>query len=506
MASKLSLKTTHVYRPSLPGCLGSIVAFVCILYFAAGCTITSSDALHIHGFSNASLSGKYTYTIAGLSLATTGNNPYQESGVFVADGKGNLTGGVDDIVQSSSSASSGVSGTYKIANDGTGIMTLSGTRQVQLAITVVSASKVYLVEYDEAGNGSGVAVLQGGNASTPSGTYVFHTHSSNFNSGFQSSTSMVGALTFSGTSINGSADLLQAGAFSSVSLTGTLTLPDENGRGTITLANTLGFSNAYIYYLIDSTALNLLETDAINFGGGHAEVQTGSPYTNASLTGAYSFRSQGDTLTHNDGVNSIGAFTGDGSGNISGGSYDSAQDGVPTLKATVTGTYSLESNGRATINLAPQGTAPVSQVAWMVGPGRFFFLVNATDRVEDGTGDQQMSGPFNTSSVKGQYAFYMYGYNQNAFVRIDRIGTMVFDNSQATITFANYYLNRAGVLTQIGAQGVPYTVDPDGRVFSSPSGVSDAMIIYLTSPTSAYLILGDSGLEISGRLEQQVVP
>jgi len=289
-------------------------------------------------------------------------------------------------------------------------------------------------------------------------------------------------------------------------MNGTFTPPDDNGRGTANLTDSLGTATTYLYYLIDSTTLNLLETDTANFGGGHAEAQTGTPFTNANLNGTFSFRSQGDTLVHNDGVNSIGAFSSDGNGNITGGTYDSAADGVPNLKTAVTGTYSLTSNGRATINITPQNATPVNQIAWMVSPGRYFFLVNANDRVEDGTADQQSSTPFDTSSVKGQYAFFMYGYNQNAFVRLDRVGTIVFDNSQATVAFSDYYLNRAGALSQLGAQGVTYTTDGDGRVFSSPSGVSDALVIYLTSPTAAYLILGDAGLEMSGRVEQQVVP
>jgi hypothetical protein len=289
-------------------------------------------------------------------------------------------------------------------------------------------------------------------------------------------------------------------------MNGTFTAPDDNGRGTANLTDSLGTSTAYLYYLIDSTALNLLETDTVNFGGGHAEVQTGAPFANANLNGSFAFRSQGDTLVHNGGINTIGAFSSDGNGNISGGTYDSAQDGTPILKAATTGTYSLAANGRAIVNIAPEGAAAVNQVAWMVSPGRYFFLVNANDRVEDGTADQQVSAPFSSSSIQGQYAFFMYGYNQNAFVRLDRVGTIVFDNSQTTIAFTNYYLNRGGALSQVGAQGVAYTTDGDGRVFSSPSGISNALVVYLTSPTSAYLILGDSGLEISGRVEQQVVP
>jgi hypothetical protein len=385
-------------------------------------------------------------------------------------------------------------------------MTLKGTQQIQLALTMVSGSKLYLVEYDGVGNGSGAAVLQSSNLSTPSGTYVVHTHSSNYNTGFPVSNSMVGTLAFSSASVSGIADLLQAGALQSITMTGTFAPPDDNGRGNVSLTDSLGNATSYLYYLIDSGTLNLLETDTTNFGGGHAEAQTGTPYSNTNLNGSFSFRSQGDTLLHNDGVNSIGAFSSDGNGTITAGTYDSAADGVPTLKAPVTGTYALASNGRATINIAPQNAASVNQIAWMVSPGRYFFLVNASDRVEDGTADQQTNTPFDATSVKGQYAFFMYGYNQNAQVRLDRVGTIIFDNSQTTLAFSDYYLNRSGALSQTGAQGVTYTADGDGRVFSSPSGVSDALVIYLTSPSGAYLILGDTGLEMSGRVEQQVVP
>ena len=317
---------------------------------------------------------------------------------------------------------------------------------------------------------------------------------------------MVGILKFTDGLISGTADVLRAGTLSSTTLNGSFTAPDNQGRGTANLNDGSGLSTGYVYYLIDSNSMNLLETDNSNLGGGHAEIQTGSNFSNASLSGGFSFRSQGDTLTHNSGVNSAGALTGDGNGNITGGSYDSVQDGVPISNASLEGSYSIDERGRATISLSPQGSNSVNQIGWMVSSNRAFFLVNATDRVEDGVMDQQSGAPFSVASTKGQYAFYMHGYNQNANVRIDRVGTLVFDDGKATVAFNNYYMNRGGSLSQIGALGVAYMTSSNGRVFSSPSGVSSDLIVYLTSSSSASLVLGDSGIEISGRVEQQVVP
>src|SRR5215469_4931216 len=135
MEPSIARGCTRSCRPAIASAMALLAVVSCMLYSLAGCTITHSDSLHIHGFSNAALSGKYTYTISGLSLASAGNNPYQESGVFIADGKGNLTGGVDDIVQGGSTTTSMVAGNYHIASDGTGQMSLTGTRQVQLALT-----------------------------------------------------------------------------------------------------------------------------------------------------------------------------------------------------------------------------------------------------------------------------------------------------------------------------------------------------------------------------------
>ena len=160
----------------------TVISFFCTLLLLGGCTVTSHDPLHIAEFSNASLKGNYTYTLGGITASAAGGTAYQQSGIFVADGDGHITGGIDDFVQSDGSSTSPVTGSYKIAGDGTGTMTLIGVRQIRLAVTMVSGSKLYLIEYDDSGNGAGAAVQQNISVTpaSPQGTFVFHFHSSNF--------------------------------------------------------------------------------------------------------------------------------------------------------------------------------------------------------------------------------------------------------------------------------------------------------------------------------------
>src|SRR5215475_7106747 len=113
------------------------ITSVSVLLLMGSCTVTSHDNLHVAEFSNANLKGNYTYTLGGITASPTGGSAYQQSGIFIADGDGHITGGTDDFVQSGSTASGSVSGSYRIAGDGTGTMTLSGVREIHLAITMV---------------------------------------------------------------------------------------------------------------------------------------------------------------------------------------------------------------------------------------------------------------------------------------------------------------------------------------------------------------------------------
>ena len=70
-------------------------------------------------------------------------------------------------------------GSYAISNDGTGSLSFNNALgTINLAVTMVSASKVYLVEGDQALNAGGLAEKQDltAIAAAPSGTFVFREH------------------------------------------------------------------------------------------------------------------------------------------------------------------------------------------------------------------------------------------------------------------------------------------------------------------------------------------
>jgi hypothetical protein len=99
--------------------------------FCFGCGSNSgsvSGFIPKGNFSNASLSGQYVYQVSGLDFSVNPNgNPYREAGVFVADGSGHITSGVDDFVEGSGGvATNSLTGTYSLSVDGTGIITLTG--------------------------------------------------------------------------------------------------------------------------------------------------------------------------------------------------------------------------------------------------------------------------------------------------------------------------------------------------------------------------------------------
>jgi hypothetical protein len=285
---------------------------------------------------------------------------------------------------------------------------------------------------------------------------------------------------------------------------GALTAPDSNGRGTASLTDSTGLTTTYIYYVIDPMTLNFLETDSGRLGGGVGLAQSATPFNNSSLKSGFAFHSRGETMKSVNGVTSAGALTSDGNGNITGGSYDSQQDGVPIPDAALTGTYNVDSSGRVTVTLNPtlgsQVLTPIQEVGRMVNTSQALFLVNVPGRAEDGRMDQQ-SGSFSNAALKGTYSFLMFGYDAQNPVEIDRVGAMKFDGSSA-VTLTDYFINRSGSRNQTSSVPGTYTVSPNGRISASVGGVTSALVIYLTSGTSGNLVLGDTGSQVSGNIAQ----
>jgi hypothetical protein len=465
------------------------------LAFSMGCGSGNNGPIFVPkgNFSNASLSGQYVYQISGSDFRNNNNGlTYREVGVFVADGNGNLTGGADDFSEGSAGVSStSASGVYSINNDGTGQIILNG---LTLDITLVSSSKLYLIEDDAFLDAGGTAEKQdtSATAAPPSGTFAFRMHVENASVPSAS----VGALTITAGSVTGKEDLLALGGMlSSQTLSGAFNAAVSFGRGTATL-NDGSTSSQFFYYVVNPGKFLLLSKDAGVIGAAQAEAQSGAPFAIASLSGSYAFGSKGDTVASFGGVNSAGRFS-TNNGAITAGVLDSVKDGATSNITFNAGTYTVDStSGR--VDLTLNASSNVHEILYLVSSSRAFFLIDDSSKVEDGILDRQQSSSFSNASLNGQFAFVMDGFDTTLK---DRVGTLQADgNGRLTL---NEVANAGGAISVPGPLSGTYSVSTNGRTTASISSLSSNLIFYLVSSNDAYIVQADSGTEISGTISKQ---
>jgi hypothetical protein len=480
-----------------------VAGAVSLLMFAMACGSGGNNPLPppVGNFSNASLSGQYAYSVAGNQLLSDGSgnsNYYVSSGVLTADGAGNITDGIEDFAQSSTFASNGFTGVYSINADGTGdvVLNIVGVA-VAYRIAMSDDNHFSLIEEDLFGAGAGSGEKQTAFSATPSGTYVFRVHETNT---APTAASLVGRMVLAGGGITGNEDVVNAGTLFSFTLSGSATAPGLNGRGTMSVTESGGISTSYIYYVVDANTFRLMRADGV-LGAGRAEAQTAGPFTDAMLSGSFVFASSGDSSISVAAVHTVGVFSADGSGAVTGGAFDSVQDGNVQSNVPITGgLYNVASNGRATVGL---GTGVVTnQVLWMVSPTRAFYLVNDPAKAEDGVVEKQATTTFSNATLSGQYAFFMDGFDGNFK---DRAGTFIPDGNGNLIQnqVANsFFPPGPSVITASSLSGT-YSVAANGRVTATVNSISNNMVLYMVSNSSAYSLQADTGIDIGGAIKLQ---
>jgi hypothetical protein len=489
------------------------------LVVAVGCGSGGSVILpHPTGnYSDASLSGSYVYQIHGFLID---GESYREIGVFTADGSGHIAAGSDDFASSSSggviSNTSSVTGSYSIANDGTGSITLNSTglgsfvqsTQVNLAVTLVSTSKVDLMEGDNFAVGAGDAEVQDSSVAgaAPSGTFVFRLHTELDPQTFAPSSS-VGAVTISNGSVSGGIEDRNrlTGGTSSVSLTGGTF---SGSAGTASLTDSTNFTANFLYLMVNSGKFVFLLNAAGVVGSGSAELQSGA--VGNGLSGSYAFGSRGDDSLFNADVATVGQFTtnqgGIGFGTLT-GIEDVMQEGTYSANVGLSGCMNATSDGRVVITTS-SGTActgTVQQIFWMVDPSRAFFLDSSTSTVEDGTADLQAAASFSASTFKGQFAMVMDGIDIITTAEaLARLGTLQFDGS-SKLTLSELANNSTSGTVNPGAMTGSYQVGSNGRIVGSVSNSGGGLdfVIYAVSGSDAYALQVDGNTNTSGLIELQ---
>ena len=454
------------------------------------------------GVNNAKLNGDYAFSFSGVSGNGTTSSAFGAVGRFTADGAGNLTGGelVTNGVGAGATSAQSFTGSYSIGADNRGVMTLnfSGS-SAKLAFAMLANGNAQFIEFDASGGsgtiGSGTmekADTTAYSTARITGDYAFG--AAGFDNG-NNRAAIEGRFTSNGTGafINPAGDLNGYGTdypmtFTAANYTVSNT---ATGRGTMHLAFTFGGAPGalnFVFYIVNAGKLFVMESDPVmtatpllNGVVVQQQVPAGG-FSNASLNGNMVISLTGHSACGTvSGVPKAvaGLLTTNGSGALS-LTYDENFCRAPNSVTGAAGTYSVASDGRASITIGGY-----SLVAYLVNSNQIFLFVSDSN-VLFGVGERQAAMSFTNNTLKGTYA----GYATNPV----GFGVVVFSGE-----FAADGASPSGNMTGTEDIGAPSGPNPGVAfkatysVASSPtngrgtmtvtSGTGGNAIIYMISPS-----------------------
>jgi len=465
-------------------------------------TATQSLSITINsaGANNTELSGRYAFLLSGYD---THGNRVAAAGSFVADGAGNITGGVEDLNDTGVTPQASLtinSGTYSVGADNRGTITFTNssgsTYTMAIAVGDVvagTAEKGSAVEFDSSGFlMSGVIELQN------SASFLKQNITGSYAFGFTGSDMAGSRLAVAGQFTADGSGGITGGVFDAddsgtpttagaIGNTGTYSVDTTTGRCAVTLATVSSAPAVYVFYIVSAGRMLALSMDTASTSGlvtGEIDVQTGVPYSDSSLSGAVVM---GVDSSSADGSHvALGVVTFDGSGNA-GFSMDEDSAGALTT-VTGSGTYTTPdaSTGRFTVT-PPQGMS--SLAGYLISVNRAF-VVGVDSGVTAGTFQAQSAGPFSNSSL-----------NITGYFGDDEFATAPvpppYGILPATLSTGVFSFDGAGNMTMVSDQNVQGTLLP-GQTRSTTYSVSSNGRVTLGSGSSILYIVSHTRFAAMG--------
>lgn len=520
--------TTGTCPSSTPDCIGSIDPTG--LYTAPDApppggqvTITATDptqatapvtATITIAYSAASLRGPFAFYYVGDDA--TGFRAV--AGRFVADGAGNIQGGLEDVDSFGRPVESAVqiqSGTYVVGPDGrtsASITTSSGNERWQFVLT--STSHALLIRFDSNTTGYGTIDQQNlndlTNASVISGNYVFRTEGADISF---NPLAIAGRFTADGAGgIPASASVLDENDNGTVkkadtSLNGSYSFDAANsgsGRGTLTLTSTSTGQLQFVFYVIDNTHLYLVETDRAAYLAGEVySGATGSSFDLGELTASnYVFTVGGNSSS--GAYAAGGVLASDGNGNVTGGTLDSNNAGTLTANTSISAsTYTVDpTTGRIDLNLGSMEFA-----AYPTASNAALLVELDSTATSSGKAYLQAASP---TSLAGHFGLTLRGqgvfYNNPALYQSDVEGEALFNgatftNGTAALDINNYgtspiLSDPLGTSSSVGAPGT----NGRGTVTLAPTNppATYNLVFYVIDPNTAVFVGQDTTRVLTG--------
>lgn len=463
-----------------------------------------------------------------FSFSYTGNDQtgfLTAAGSFSADGAGHIVTGVQDTDSFSTgpSLATPIAGTYTVATDGRGTISLKSgpgqgtTNTIQFVLNTNQHGLI--TRFDAGFTGSGTLDQQNLDAlsnspSVVTGPYVFRVGGADaaFNP-----MGVAGRFTS-----NGAGTIPNSAAVVDVNDNGTIKASDTtlsgsyafdplfpgSGRGTITLSSTSTGSVKFAFYVVDSTHMRLVEDDATAFLGGEmfSSGATGSFSPATLAAGNYPFTEGGNSPT---GLYTAGGiFTSDGAGNITGGIFDSNNAGTVTASGgTALGTcpYTVNATtGRIDLRLQlATGACPATDsattaefIAYPTAQGSAVLLEVDPIAIAGGVAFLQSTTP---ATFTGDIALSLNGqgliHNSPASIQGDTSGQVDFGLVSTATTSGGFLdVNKFSAVFAGDPVNVPTTTITSPATLSRGTAVVAAMNPSVTYNLVYYLINGNTAL------------
>jgi hypothetical protein len=359
---------------------------------------------------NTNLSGGYAMMLRGWAGSSYGNLFEGGVGSFQADGNGNITQGLLDVNSYLGPAQETFAGTYCLASNNLGTMTISpsaypGSRTLAFSLQPNGNGNIIFYDTDDAlgpiGGGGGFegSGLLRKQQSTPfsnsefSGSYAFGFVGAD---GGAPRLAEAGVLTVDGNGniTSGEFDFNEGGTVSTGTIipAGSVYSVASTGRGTATIISTTSSPVDLVFYVVNSSEVLFLQ-DNSPVVAGQALLQTGT-FGNASLSGNI-------VIEMSEAQAGILTATGNGSFTFSTDVY-----GTAPLN-TGSGDYLVASNGRVALSNVT-GVLDDTPCEGTCTPPVFYlvsqntgFVVGTTPEAVFGQMEWQLGSDFNNASLTG---------------------------------------------------------------------------------------------------------
>jgi hypothetical protein len=468
------------------------------------------------GFTLSSLKGQYAFSMSGLDQSAA---YFARTGSFIADGAGNISSGMEDVVDLSSTAPitqiPSLTGKYTVLANGRGTIALTdgSSPPMTWAMELQSSSQGFVAQTDGNVSSSGSFNLQTTTDFVPTalnGNYVFDFAGESLTGATPTVVSTIGNITATGNGIitGGVSDTNDGNTGPSGASTiaqTSYTLDPANGttfgRGTLQFATGYTFA----FYIVDATRIKFIEEDSYGGSSGDGVLQSGAiPTTTAGFTGSFVYQVGGSSTTGPDAA--VARFTANAD-SLNAISYDQNNDGTPRHISQGTNisnaSYTIDTanpgSGRGTFTFTDSSSGLTFQyVFYLTTPASGVIQTSTSGFVEDGTLLAQTGSPFTLAGLAGNYAFSWSGVDVSSLDVENYVGQYALASSASNdisgVLDGAIFGNTFASYANIGTQGT-LTVTADGTnnnayqiVAGNPLGTTYNFQAYIVDANTVLLV------------------